>query len=77
VSGNKVVDTVGKGVMLRGFNLLTSQARTEEDYVRLRSWNVTALRFQVRWDWLEPQPNEYSETYLKTIDSEIALAKKY
>jgi hypothetical protein len=38
---------------------------------------VTVVRFPVRWDWLEPQPGNYSQTYLNTIDNEIALARKY
>jgi hypothetical protein len=77
IDENKIVDSAGNNMILRGFNFLTSQTRTDEDYIRLRSWNVTAARFQMRWDLLEPQLGNYSESYMRTIDSEIALAKKY
>lgn len=36
-NGNKIVDASDRSIILRGFNVITSQVRGKEDYDRLES----------------------------------------
>jgi len=76
-TGNKIASVYDETVTLRGFNLISTETRSEADYDRLQSWGVTVVRLCVRWDLLEPQPNSYSQSYLQKVDDEIALAKNH
>lgn len=57
---------------------------TDEDYARLKSWNLNSVLFNWHWgaDPIGPEPNEfapgiYSEANLQKMEQQIALARAH
>ena len=49
----------------------------EEFFKKYRANGLDIIRLAITWQNLEPQPEQYNESYLKSIDDIFALAEKY
>ena len=82
VDGDRLVDPTGRTVYLRGMNVGSKSPtnrhlswQTPEDFQRLRSWGMTAVRYMIFWSAVEPSPGEYDEEYLRGVDERVAWAR--
>lgn len=81
-SGTSIVDSAGNAVLLRGANFFGYEyglwdIHTESDYKKMASWGFNAVRLPIAWNFIEPQPGKYDESYLsKHVDKDIAWAAK-
>lgn len=80
-------DGAGRVVLLRGANysglefgnfIANANGPREADFAQLASWGVNAVRLPIAWDYLEPQPNQFDESYLTDqVDPVIAFAEAH
>jgi endoglycosylceramidase len=86
--GTRIVDKSGNDLLLRGANFfgyevtgygsLFRDAHVEADYQRMASWGFNVVRLPIAWNFIEPQPNIYDDSYLANyVDRDIAWAKRY
>jgi aryl-phospho-beta-D-glucosidase BglC (GH1 family) len=81
--GPSFVDAAGNMIILRGANfegyeygLLSSH--TEADYQKIASWGFNIVRLPIAWNWIEPSPNQYDDSYLaNSVDRDLAWAQEY
>lgn len=80
VKGKWIVDADENIVILRGANYGGyQQGRSNhifEDYERMKSWGFNVVRLPIAWQYIEPEPGEYDESYLAMIDQDIQWAKR-
>ena len=83
VQGTQFVDQAGNFVVLRGANFFGYEyglfgTHTEADYKKMASWGFNLVRLPIAWNFIEPEPNQYDDTYLqRTVDRDLAWAEKY
>lgn len=83
VQGRWFVDQAGSVVVLRGANFFGYEyglfgTHTEADYKQMASWGFNLVRLPIAWNFIEPEPNQYDDTYLqRTVDQDLAWAGKY
>jgi endoglycosylceramidase len=83
--GLKFVDGEGRVRLFNGFNIddkLLNCERfryelDEEFFRKYRAYGLNFIRLAVTWQNLEPQPEKYNESYLRSIDGIFSLAEKY
>jgi endoglycosylceramidase len=75
-------DASGRQVFLWGMNMgEKSSSRGHkswhgpEDFHNLRRWGMNAVRFLIFWSGVEPEPGQYDEEYLLSVDERIAWAR--
>ena len=49
----------------------------DEFFKKYRANGLDIIRLAITWQNLEPEPEKYNESYLKSIDEIFALAEKY
>ena len=49
----------------------------DEFFTKYRANGIDIIRLAITWQNLEPEPEKYNESYLKSIDEIFALAEKY
>jgi endoglycosylceramidase len=80
-NGKWIVDGKGNIIILRGANFLgygwgNWKSHTLEDYERMKSWGFNVVRLPIGWNYIEPEPGVYNESYLAIIDRDISWAKQ-
>jgi len=50
---------------------------SETDFQNLRSWGLNFIRLHVAWEGVEPQRNQYNNTYLDVLLKIVRTAAKY
>ncbi|MBN1946434.1 MAG: cellulase family glycosylhydrolase [Bradymonadales bacterium] len=82
--GQRIIDPEGRQRILRGFNLSNDVKHPpydswaqEEDYRRLQTWGVSALRLLTTWAAIMPEPGVIDEEYLQKYDQRIEWAGRY
>jgi len=81
--GNRIVDEKGSIILLRGANFFGYEyglwsMHTELDYRTMASWGFNIVRLPIAWNFIEPQPGRYDDSYFTNyVDRDIAWAKKY
>jgi len=82
-SGTSIVDSAGNAVLLRGANFFGYEyglwdRHAESDYQKMASWGFNVVRLPIAWNFVEPQPGSYDDTYFtKYVDRDISWAAKY
>lgn len=84
VQGQNIVDELGNQVILYGINMVCKDKSkgyiagyNREDFEKLRAWGFNVIRLGIIWDGLEPEPEQYNETYLEALEEVIQLAAEY
>lgn len=81
--GTTLLDTAGKPLLLRGFNLMNKSRSdhwagiTEADFDSLHTWGMNAVRLGIFWDGIEPRPGFIDTSYFRHLDSCLIWAKEY
>jgi endoglycosylceramidase len=81
--GTWIADQLGNVLVLRGVQFDGYQSghwdwHGMKDYERIASWGFNVVRLPVAWDFIEPQPGKYDNSYFsKYVDRDVAWAKKY
>lgn len=80
-------DDAGRVVLLRGTNysglefgnfIANPNGPRESDFAQLASWGVNVIRLPIAWDYLEPEPNQFDESYLsEQVDAVIGFAEAH
>lgn len=81
--GRFIVDAQGAIVLLRGvdffgyeFGLWDTHSRN--DYQTIAGWGFNVVRLPIAWNFIEPKPGEYDESYFtKYVDKDISWAKQF
>ena len=78
------VDEKGRTRIFNGMNMDDKEIRDtyrhnldDEFFEKYRANGFNLIRLAIQWANLEPQPGQYSESYLKSIDEVFARAEKY
>lgn len=81
---NWIRDDAGRVVILRGANYSglefgnfpgNANGPQEADFQQLASWGVNVIRLPIAWHYLEPEPNQFDESYLSDqVDPVIDFA---
>mgnify|MGYP001138953057 CR=1 FL=1 len=79
--GKWLVDDEGHIVILRGANFMgygmgNWKRHTLEDYERMKSWGFNVVRLPIGWNYMEPKPGFYNESYFAIIERDITWAKQ-
>jgi hypothetical protein len=56
---------------------ISSAARTpeESDFAQMESWGLNVIRLPIAWNYMEPQPNQFDDSYLhEQVDPVVAFA---
>ena len=81
--GTRIVNENGNVVILRGVNFYGYEygywdSHKESDYAKIASWGFNVVRLPITWNFIEPKPGWYNDTYLATtVDRDLAWAQKY
>ncbi|MCR4594485.1 MAG: cellulase family glycosylhydrolase [Clostridiales bacterium] len=77
-------DEKGRTRIFNGMNMDDKEIRDtylhnldDEFFEKYRANGFNLIRLAIQWANLEPQPGQYSESYLKSIDEVFARAEKY
>lgn len=80
-------DEAGRVVLLRGANysglefgnfIGRTNGPEESDFAQMASWGFNIIRLPIAWSFIEPQPNQYDESYLsEQVDEVIAFAARH
>jgi endoglycosylceramidase len=86
VRGGRIVDALGREVLLRGVNVnayveywaydaarFTTYPLTPEDADRMAGFGWNAVRLLLSWSRVEPTPGEVDEAYLDAIERAVRL----
>src|SRR5208337_4044036 len=81
-SGSVLVNQDGQVVILRGVDMNTyaykytmGRAHSLADYNQTANWGFNVVRLEVAWNFVEPVPGEYNETYLNMADRDLGWAQ--
>lgn len=81
VDGGALRDAEGRQLFLWGMNVgEKSSARRHaswhgpDDFLNLRRWGMNAVRLLIFWSAVEPEPGQYDDNYLESVDQRIAWA---
>lgn len=80
-------DRGNRVVLLRGVNysglefgnfIGNTHGPEASDFAQIASWGVNVVRLPIAWAYIEPQPNQFDETYLADqVDKVIAFAAEH
>jgi endoglycosylceramidase len=89
VQGSRLVDGVGRHVLLRGLNIgfscrsgdgATAEISWEhggpEVFAQIKQWGFNCVRVPIYWAAIEPECGTYDEEFLTQVDEKIAWAKE-
>ena len=68
--------TIFKGANFVGYGWEDWKSHTLEDYERMKSWGFNVVRLPIGWNYIEPEPGAYSESYLAIVDKDVLWAKQ-
>ena len=77
-------DAQGRVVILRGANysglefgnfIGRPNGPEESDFAQMESWGLNVIRLPIAWNYMEPQPNQFDDSYLhEQVDPVVAFA---
>ncbi len=80
-------DRAGRVVLLRGANysglefgnfIGRRHGPEESDFAQMASWGFNIIRLPIAWNYLEPAPNQFVDTYLREqVDAVVGFASRY
>ncbi|MBZ0272128.1 cellulase family glycosylhydrolase [bacterium] len=66
-----LLDEMGREIVLRGANYMGMEFgwfnHAPEDFERIASWGFNVVRLPIAWDYLEPDPGVWDDTYLPDV----------
>jgi endoglycosylceramidase len=82
VRDGRLTDADGRQAFLWGVNMGEKSSGRQhkswhgpQDFHNLRRWGMNAVRFLIFWSAVEPEPGQYDETYLKSVDERVGWAR--
>jgi endoglycosylceramidase len=84
-SGTRIIDGQGNVILLRGVDVdgyaykysWATGALQPTDFDRIASWGFNVIRLEIAWDYIEPSPGHYNDSYLQnTVDQNIEWAER-
>ena len=73
-AADRIRDAHDRVVILRGANysglefgnfIGNQRGPDESDFAQMASWGFNVIRLPIAWNYLEPQPNQFDDTYLR------------
>ena len=89
-SSNRIVDDVGRDVLLRGVNITSlgeywqgdpelgpTVATTDEDWEAMAARGLSVVRLVIHWSRIEPETGMIDESYLDAVDAYVSAAARH
>lgn len=83
VQGRKFIDPQGRQLILHGTNIVDKSKEHNylswhgpEEFAQMREWGFNCIRLVIIWDGVEPEPGQYDDKYLASVDKRVQWAKE-